>query len=32
LGAKWTPELKAAWTKVYGVVGSTMLSSCPAHQ
>ena len=28
---KFTPELKAAWEKVYAVVGSTMLGACPAH-
>ena len=31
LGKKWNQELKEAWGKVYGVVGTTMLGSCPAH-
>lgn len=26
LGAAWTPEVKAAWTAVYGVVSSTMIA------
>jgi len=30
LGDAWTPEAKAAWTEVYGILSSTMIESAKA--